>query len=392
MRPVQVKVDGKGLEKASRGSGIVYRKWVKPPYNLPAAALVELVSPRGDPVACGLWEPEGPVAVRVLGVGSCEWRDPVEAVRDRLEKAFLSRKRAGLVETGSYRLANSDGDMLSGLIVDVFGGEIAVVQSSSYSFDALLEGIAGILHDLTGVDTVYEKSTQRSRRDIGLEPRARWLLGRKRRTIVDEWGVRFIVDVVKGQKTGFYLDQRMNRLEFSRYAANGDRVLDVFSYTGGFGIHAAYNGAREVVFIEEDWDAVELLRENLKLNNIENYRIINTSIWQAEGVPSNYFTLVSVDPPAFIQRGDPESVRRGVKAYTQAYRWASEKAGDNAILYLSSCSYFLTRDLFLKVISESLSWRGPYRILGSLRGASPDHVFRGEEYLDYLKGAFIHLP
>ncbi len=391
MPPVKVKVNGVGLEKVKRGTGIVYRKWLKPPYPLPPAALVELVSPRNEPVACGLWEPEGPVAVRVLGHGECRWSDSIEAVEEKLEVAFRARKRIGLIDTGSYRLANSDGDLLSGLIIDVYGGEIAVVQSSSYSFDALMEDIARLLVKLTGVDTVYEKSTQRSRRDIGLQPRSGWILGSKKRVVIEEEGVKFIVDVLRGQKTGFYLDQRLNRLEFAKYAVEGDKVLDVFSYTGGFGIHAAYNGAREVVFLEEDRYAVEILRENLKLNNIRNYRIINSSIWEAEGLPKRHYTLVAVDPPAFIQRGDEESVRRGMRAYIRSYKWSIDKASEEAIIYLSSCSYFLTRELFLKVITTVLSERGDYKILGSLRGAAPDHVYRGEEYLDYLKGAFIHL-
>jgi len=391
MPPVKVKVNGVGLEKVKRGTGIVYRKWLKPPYPLPPAALVELVSPRNEPVACGLWEPEGPVAVRILGHGGCRWNDSIEAVEEKLEIAFRARKRTGLVDTGSYRLVNSDGDLLSGLIIDVYGGEIAVVQSSSYSFDTLMDDIASLLVKLTGVDTVYEKSTQRSRRDIGLQPRSGWITGSKKRVVIEEEGVKFIVDVLRGQKTGFYLDQRLNRLEFAKYAVEGDRVLDVFSYTGGFGIHAAYNGAREVVFLEEDRYAVEILRENLRLNNIRNYRIINSSIWETEGLPERYYTLVAVDPPAFIQRGDEESVRRGMRAYMRSYKWSIEKASEDSIVYLSSCSYFLTRELFLKVITSVLAERGDYKILGSLRGAAPDHVYRGEEYLDYLKGAFIHL-
>ncbi len=387
--PARVVVEGVGLRKLLAGSGIVYRKWVRASGGLAAGALVEARAPDGRVAGCGLWEPAGPVAIRVLEAGGCSFRDPVEAVAARLEAAYRARRRAGLVESGSYRLVNSDGDMLSGLIVDVFAGEVAVVQSSSAAIDALLNPIAGLLQDLAGVEAVYEKSTQRSRRDIGLEPRARWLRGRKPRVVVEEGAARFIVDVERGQKTGFYLDQRPNRLELARMVAEGDRVLDVFSYTGGFGIHAALAGAREVTFLEEDPVAVELLRENLRLNRVENYRIVASSVWRAEGVPRGYYTVVVVDPPAFIQSGDPAAVERGIAAYRRVYRWAAERGAGEFLAYFSSCSYFLTRDRFLRVVSEAL--RGiDYRIMGSLRGAGPDHAFRGEEYLDYLKGAFIH--
>jgi len=222
--------------------------------------------------------------------------------------------------------------------------------------------------------------------------RKRWLKGKKPRIIIEEEGARFIVDVVRGQKTGFYLDQRLNRLEFSRLASTSDRILDIFSYTGGFGIHAALNGVREVVFIEEDPVAVEILKENLKLNNINNYKIINNSIWKVGELPKNYYTLIAVDPPAFIQSGDKISIEKGLKAYKNVYKWSLERASPNSIVYLSSCSYFLTKDLFLEAISSAAEAAGrEYRIMGSLRGAGPDHSLRAEEYLDYLKGAFINI-
>ena len=391
MAVVRVTVEGVGLSKAARGSGIVYSKWVRPRAKPAPGSLVELVSPRGDPVACGLWDGAGPVAVRVLGTGACRWGDPVEAVVDRLSTALGARARAGLVATGSYRLVNSDGDYMSGLIVDVYAGRVAVVQSSSRAWDSLLAPVTDWLVSELGVEGVYEKSTQRSRRDIGLPARQGWLRGRVGPVVVEEGSARFLVDVARGQKTGFYLDQRPNRLELERLVSEGDRVLDVFSYTGGFGIHAALAGAREVWFLEEDPVAIELLRRNLRLNGVERYRIVASSIWRAEGVPEDYFDVVVVDPPAFIQRGTPEALEKGTRAYLAAYTWAMRRARDEFTGYLSSCSYFLTRDMFLDTLNKaSIRAGAELRMLGSLRGAGPDHVYRGEEYLDYLKGAFVY--
>ena len=390
--PARVTVSGVGLRKATAGSAIVYRKWVRAPGGLRAGELVEVYSPEGELVACALWEPEGPVALRIVDHGACEYRDPVDYLDHRIMAARRLRERISRLHPGmedSYRLVNSDGDLLSGLIVDVFAGEVAVVQSSSIAIDAHIEAVAESIARHAGVEAVYEKSTQRSRRDIGLGPRQRWLLGRKPRVVVEEGAARFIVDVVRGQKTGFYLDQRPNRLELARLVSGGERVLDVFSYTGGFGIHAALAGAREVWFLEEDPVAAEILRENLRLNGVRGYRIIRDSIWRAQGVPEDYFDIIVVDPPAFIQSGDPRAVEKGRQAYYHAYKWALERARDEYLAYLSSCSYFLDRDSFLDIVARV--HRGvDYRILGSLRGAGPDHVLRGEEYLDYLKGAFIH--
>ncbi|WP_460126199.1 class I SAM-dependent rRNA methyltransferase [Stetteria hydrogenophila] len=385
-----VRVHGEGLRKLERGTAVVYRKWVKPEGPLRAGGLVEARDPGGEPVACALWEPSGPVALRVVSHGPCEWRDPRDAVSYRLEQALASRRVYGLDRLGSFRLVNSDGDLLSGLVVDVYS-DVAVVQSSSAAIDALLGHVAGELRRLVGVGHVYNKSTQRSRRDIGLEPVAGWLAGGRERVTIEEGGARFIVDVVRGQKTGFFLDQRPNRLELYKLPLEGGRVLDVFSYTGAFGIHAYLAGAREVVFLEEDPVALEILRENLKLNGVERYRIIAGSVWRSmDRVEPGSFTLAIVDPPAFIQ--ERSQLERGMRAYTAVYRWASTRVREGGLIYLSSCSYFLKRDLFLGVVNYALTREGwDYSILGSLRGAGPDHVFRGEEYLDYLKGAFIHL-
>ncbi len=331
------------------------------------------------------------MALRVLDPRGCPYASAEEAIRYRLETALRARERSGLRETRSYRLVNSDGDLLSGLIVDVFSEEVAVLQSSSLAIDAHINYIADRVAELTGARNIYEKSTQRSRRDIGLEPRRRWIRGRRRRVIVEEGQARFLVDVEMGQKTGFYLDQRPNRLELEKMVSPGDTVLDVFSYTGGFGIHAALAGAKRVVFVEEDPQAVSLLRENLSLNGISRYEIVEASVWEAQSSLKGEFDTVIVDPPAFIQSGDEASVRRGVRAYKRVYSWALGLIGNEGLAYLSSCSYFLTRDLFVEVLSASMYRAGlEYTLLGGLRGAGADHVLRTAEYLEYLKGAFAY--
>ncbi len=389
----RVTVEGEGAKHLEKGTGIVYRKWVKSQHSLSNGELVEITSERGVK-ACGLYESKGPVALRILFYHECPDTDVKTVLRERIMLSLKKREKSRLRETKSYRLVNSDGDLFSGLIIDVFGEKVAVLQSSSSAVDRHVEIIAEILRELIGLEAVFEKSTQRSRKDIGLEPRRRWLLGKINPVIVEEGNARFLVDVEQGQKTGFYLDQRFNRLELYRYVSKGDSVLDVFSYTGAFGIHAALVGASKVTFIEEDPVAVALLRKNLELNNIGSYHIVNASIWSIinnESIGSN-FDVVVVDPPAFIQRSDRESIRKGIRAYYSSYYWAATRIGSEGILYLSSCSYFLTKEKFIDVVNRSLSNVGvEYAILGSVRGSAPDHVLRGAEYLDYLKGAFIHL-
>ena len=391
--PGRARVRGEGEEKALRGSSIIYNKWVKPLTPLKTGDLVELEASNGDLIACGLWEEGTPVAVRMLYQGGCLHSSPMEALEDLLEEALKAREAARIMGVfDSFRLVNSDGDMISGLIIDVYS-DVAVIQSSSPAIDHHLGVIVGFLSKELGVEHVYEKSTQRSRIDIGLEPRRRWLKGSKSEVVITEGSAKFLVNVVEGQKTGFFLDQRPNRLELSRYVKGGEKVLDVFSYTGAFGIQAALAGAREVVFIEEDPKAAAMLVRNLRLNGVKNYRVVNKSVWEiGSEVEEGRFDIVIVDPPAFIQSSDIESVRKGLRAYRRSYLWSLERASSDSIVYLSSCSYFLRRDMFLKLVNEVITLRGwRYRMLGSLRGAGPDHTLRGEEYLDYLKGAFIKL-
>ncbi len=330
------------------------------------------------------------MGIRILYRGGCPWESPVEAVIDRLEAALMVREKAGF--TGpkrGYRLVNSDGDMLSGLIVDVYN-DVGVVQSSGLAIDRHIGLIASWISRELGLKGVFEKSVQRSRRDLGLEPRTRWLTGvKKEEAVIEEAGVKFIVDVVNGQKTGFFLDQRANRVEFGSYAGRGDMVLDLFSYTGGFGLHAAFNGAGRVVFVEEDPWAVRMLERNAGLNGFTGFHVINKPIREAARDIRGSFDLAAVDPPAFIQKRDKESFTRGLRAYRRAYKLGLDLLSGGGTAFLSSCSFFL-RDRDLVELVSDIMGNANYRFIGSFRRADRDHVVGSAVYLDYLKGLFIY--
>ncbi|MEB3755888.1 MAG: class I SAM-dependent rRNA methyltransferase [Desulfurococcales archaeon] len=386
---IKYNVSGIGARELEKGATVVYEKWIKRKEDVLPGTLVELETRTGASV-CGLWDGAGHVGVRVLSREPCSTSDPVEAIELNLEEALRLRYKIELADPRmGFRLVNSDGDLMSGLIVDIYN-DIAVVQSSSLGFDRHLRDIASWLSREVGVHHVFEKSVQRSRRDIGLKPRKRWLKGGKRETVIKEHGVRFIVDVVEGQKTGFFLDQRGNRREFGSFAGKGDRVLDVFSYTGGFGLHAAYNGASRLVFIEEDPVATKILRRNLELNGFTNYSIIESSIWEAMTGVKEIYDLVSVDPPAFIQEGSDSAVRKGLRAYRSVYKFGLDHTSRNGVTYLSSCSYFLSQEMFVQLVGK-LTSRLNARIIGSIRKADRDHTVNTSSYLEYLKGVFIYL-
>ena len=386
-----VRVYGEGARSLKRGSLLVYRKWVRG--RREAGDLVVVEDERGDVLGCALYDTVGPVALRVVELGGCSYSTAEEAIRDRVEKAYALRRRLGLVGPGKgYRLVHSDGDLLPGLIVDVYDS-LAVYQSSSIVWDRLAEILVNSLVEVLGPETtVYEKSVQRTRRDIGLEPRE--ALRRRGRTglrvVIEEGAARFLVDPRIGQKTGFFLDQRLNRIEAERLVEDGSTVLDLFSYTGGFGIHALLAGARQAVFVEVDEKAVKLLRENLRLNRVEERaHVVNENAWTYLRKPGTPFNAVFVDPPAFIQA--EKDYEKGFNAYRRLYRRAVQLLKPPALVFLSSCSTFLRVSDFRQLVSEALEGRD-YRLVGDVRGAPPDHPGRLlDPHLTYLKAVYVEV-
>jgi len=385
-----VTVYGQGVKAVKEGAALIYRKWIEAPPYLKPGELVVVESSRGELLGCALYDDVGPVALRMVWFWACPFRSAEEAISSLLEKAFRLRERVGYVgERRAYRLVHSDGDLLPGLIIDVYD-DIAVIQSSSVVWDVHMDEIVKVLVKQLGYRHVYEKSTQRTRRDIGLKPRERILYGSRTRTIIEEEGVRFIVDVRVGQKTGFFLDQRLNRIEVERYAA-GETILDLFSYTGGFGIHALVAGARRAVFVDVDGKALSILRENLKLNNISEdlVEIVESNVWDFLRRDKRRYGIVIADPPAFIQ--DKSHYDRGVRAYTRLFSSVIDKAED--IAFMSSCSAFLTVDEFQRIVSEAAAIvEKVIRPIGTVRAMPPDHPVRfGANYLAYLKALYVEV-
>jgi len=391
-----VVVHGEGARLVrEKGVLLVYNKWVRPLAAKPEPGqLVVVEDEEGGLLGCGLYDTVGPVALRLVELYRCSYGTAGEAVRARLAEALEARRRLGLAdgEAPGFRLVHSEGDQLPGLVVDYYAG-LVVYQSSSVVWDRLRPVLVEALVEALQPRLVYEKSTQRSRRDIGLEPVEAVRYGRgEPRAVIEEDGARFLVDPRRGQKTGFFLDQRLNRRRFGRLA--GGKVLDLFAYTGGFGIHALVNGeAEEAVFVEEDEHAVELLRENLRLNRVEDRaRIVADNVWaflRRALARRQRYDAIAVDPPAFIPH--PAAKERGARAYRRLYRDSLRLAAPGASLVLSSCSTHLARDEFRDTVaSAAASARKNYTPIGGVEGMPPDHPVRpSSPHLDYLKA--LHL-
>jgi len=318
----------------------------------------------------GLYTPSSSISVKLF---TKEETSLAEYVYTRLEKLWKTKTRR---YKESLRWVFAEGDRIPGLIVDVFGREIASIRISMEGLDQALGSVKEVLAE-KGIEHAFVRITQPKERSF-------FLMGKKFETIIDEYGTKFVVNVVKGQKTGFYLDQRENRRELEKWVGNGDRVLDAFSYTGGFGIHAARQGA-DVTFVELGKRNARYIERNLRLNDVSG-RVVCTDALRFMKKKRGAFDVVVVDPPALARGKNKEAALR---MYMNVNRLAIRALGEG-ILVTSSCTHPVTPKDFIGVVRGAAEKEGrEITLLGSLRGQAPDHtVYLPQPETQYLKCIF----
>ena len=308
----------------------------------------------------------------------------------RVRDAWEYRKRT--VDTDSCRLIFGEADFLPGIVVDKFS-DVLVVESLALGIDRfkmqILEELKRVLaEDGIRIRGVYERSDAKVRLQEGME-RVKGFLGDEfdTRVPITENGVRYIVDVKDGQKTGFFLDQKYNRLAIQRLC-NGARVLDCFTHTGSFALNAGIAGAAEVLGVDASQLAVEQARENASLNGLES-----TVHFQCEDVfellprlesEGERFDVVILDPPAFTK--SRSSVKNAVKGYREINLRAMKLVRDGGYLATCSCSHFMDHELFARTIRQAAA--NVHRRLRQVeyRTQAPDHpILWAAEESDYLK-------
>ena len=349
--------------------------------------IVLLENHRGKPLALGYYNPNSVIAVRVLT------QNPKERIgRD----FFLHRIRQALelrlklfreATTSAFRVVFAEADLLPGLIVDRFAS-LLVVQFLTLGMEKRRGDIVEALEALLHPGGIYERSDVEVRKKEGLEECAGWILpGGSPEVIIKENGLAFFVDVARGQKTGYFLDQRENRLSLRRYV-QGARVLDCFSYTGGFAIHAAAFGAREVLGLDISESAVALARENARLNRLEDrVRFEVADVFEALREllrKGERFDLVILDPPAFVK--GKEALEGALRGYKDINLLAMKLLVPSGILVTCSCSYHLSEELFLEVLQKASQDAGRRLQILERRGQAQDHpVLVGYPESRYLK-------
>lgn len=314
---------------------------------------------------------------------------------DRITKAFEARKSMGLIDnldTNCYRLIHSEGDGLAGLIIDVYN-HTAVVQAQTEGMALHLKEIVRALKLLPDLklEAIYNKSSEAMQR-MGKEDVIEdgYLFGEKVDEFVLENGSKFHIDWEKGQKTGFFLDQRDNR-DLVRQLAKGKTVLNAFGYTGGFSVTAMNGGAKKVVTVDVSRKAVTAAEDNLALNGFskeDNPCVVADMKDYLKNMDQGAFDLIILDPPAFAKRHQDK--HKGLTGYRYINAEAIRKIAKGGILFTFSCSQAIDKAAFQSVVTAAaIEAKRNVRILYQLSQPTdhPINIFHPEGA--YLKGLVL---
>ena len=338
--------------------------------------VVDLATHDGHFVARGLWNSQSRMRVRLYAFDASTKLD-AELWHARLASALALRKTLGLDErAGATRLVNSEGDDLSGLIVDRYG-EYLAVQVTALAMAVRLDTLCDALESLVAPRGILLRGAERGLAKLeGLSLVDRVVRGTAPAgaIFVHEHGLKFGVDLAEGQKTGYYLDQRDNRQAAARYA-RGRRVLDMFCYSGGFAVACAVSGgARSVLAVDTSAKAAALARANAELNGAANVTVEAVDAFEkldALAAAGERFGMVILDPPKFAR--SRSTVDDALRAYHRINRVAVGLLEPGGILVTCSCSGSVSRDDFLQMLSGVAQRSArPIQVLES-RGAAADH-------------------
>lgn len=353
--------------------------------DLEDGALFSVVSSKGDHLGVAYANRRSSILARMI---SFDREDPYQSIEGHLQSAIKLRQSLIPTNTTAYRLVNGEGDHLPGLIVDRYG-DYLVVQISTLGMERLKPFIIDKLVSLLNPKGILEKSELPSRKEEGLPSITALLHGNVPEVIeILENGLKFLVEPYKGQKTGFFLDQRGMR-KLVEEMSKGKRVLNAFSYTGGFSVYAASGKALSVDSVDISKDAIDLARKNMSLNGFsnENTHFHVEDVFEFLRKPLPY-DLVILDPPAFAKRA--KDVVNGCRGYKEINRLAMLKMPPQSILITCSCSYHVNEELFQKVIFQAaLEAKREVRLIGRHRQAvdHPVNVYHPEG--DYLKSLIL---
>ena len=354
--------------------------------------VVRVITAGGDFIAVGHYQ-IGSIAVRVLSFSDVDIDN--EFWKSRLLSAYSMRRSVGIVDNpqnNTYRLVHGEGDNIPGLVIDIYGNT-AVMQAHSVGIHQQRMAIASCLVEIAGglIKNVYYKSetTLPYKAELGQEDG--FIIGGSDDNVAMENGLKFHVDWLKGQKTGFFVDQRENRSLLERFA-QGKKVLNMFCYTGGFSFYAMRGGAELVHSVDSSAKAIELTTRNVEMNfpGDKRHEAYCEDAFKYLDRMGDRYDLIILDPPAFAKhRG---ALHNALKGYTRLNLKAFEKIQKGGILFTFSCSQVVTKDNFRNAVFTAAALAGrKVRILHQLHQPAdhPINIFHPEG--EYLKGLVLYV-
>ena len=362
--------------------------------SVPNGEAVEVFSKAGGFLGTGIFNKNSKITVRIIGTEHADiiFADTFAYYEKKVQDAYDLRQMY-YTAGDSYRLIFGEADLIPGLICERFcdenGKVIIVIQFLSMSCDVFRKEILTAIKKICKPDAVFERSDGAVREKEGLADVVGWVdddFGDGKITIVEN-GIKLGVDIVNGQKTGYFLDQKFNRDAAAQFC-KGKRVLDTFTHTGAFGLNAFKAGAREVISVDISPEAVEMVNHNIKLNNAQNkmtavcadvFDLLKQ--YEANG---EKFDVIILDPPAFTKSA--KMIEKAYGGYKEINLRAMRLLTPGGILITCSCSYFMETKMFCDVIMHAaMDSHKKIQILEK-RGAGPDHpVLSGYPKSEYLK-------
>jgi len=350
--------------------------------------IVSAADVAGRPLGLGFYN-SGDIAFRLLT------DDPTARIdagfwRQRMERALALRRRIVPPDTDAFRLINAEGDGLPGLVCDCYGPWL-VMTIGTAGMEKWRETLIGLLQELLAPAGIYERSEGRSRQLEGLSDRIGTAAGDvPERVEILENGLRFEVDLLAGQKTGFFLDQRQNREMVGAFSRSN--VLNCFSYTGGFSVYAGRGEASRVVSVEASAAANEIASRNLERNgfSLEQHPVLTANVFDYLRETEETFDMIILDPPAFAK--SRKDVERSARGYKEINLQAARLLKEGGLLVTFSCSNPIGPELFEKIVLGALRDVGKTAQLLRLLGPSADHpVNLAHTEGRYLKGLLLCL-
>jgi 23S rRNA (cytosine1962-C5)-methyltransferase len=354
--------------------------------------VVEIFSNEKAYLATGHYQ-IGSIAIRIFSFQ--QLIPDIEFWKGKIQNAYNLRKSLNLTdnpETNVYRLVNGEGDGMPGLIIDFYNG-IAVIQMHSIGMYRIRDIIAEVLKELyrNRLVAIYDKSETSLPFKANLGAKNEFIFGNSPSVEIIESGCRFSIDLITGQKTGFFIDQRDNRQLLVQYV-QGKQVLNMFCYTGGFSVYALRGGASLVHAVDSSSQAIELTEKNIRLNGINDDRhlAINAEAFSYLNNIRDAYDVIILDPPAFAKHQD--ALNNALQGYKRLNAKAIEQIRTGGILFTFSCSQVVSKENFRKSVFAAAANTGRHvRILHQLT-QPPDHpisIYHPEG--EYLKGLVLQV-